>query len=86
MDESWEEGQGPKSPTEPNPLDNVIRAVRNKKPPAQFDYTLHSMEDGSQVSTVDRVCKGKSIVLWRLLNLRALLSSWSYPVHALFML
>jgi serine/threonine-protein phosphatase 2B catalytic subunit len=39
-------------------FDNAIRAVRNKKPPPEMDFTLHSMDDGTEVSTVDRVCKG----------------------------
>jgi len=39
-------------------LDNAIRAVKDKKPLPEIDFTLHTMEDGSQVSTLDRVCKG----------------------------
>lgn len=39
-------------------MDNAIRAVREKKPLPEIDFTLHTMEDGSQVSTLDRVCKG----------------------------
>lgn len=39
-------------------LDNAIRAVKEKKPLPEIDFTLHTMEDGSQVSTLDRVCKG----------------------------
>lgn len=41
-------------------LDNAIRAVKDKKPLPEIDFTLHTMEDGSQVSTLERVCKGKS--------------------------
>ena len=40
-------------------MDNAIRAVQQKKPPPEIDFTLHTMEDGSQVSTMERVCKGK---------------------------
>lgn len=39
-------------------IDNAIRAVREKKPLPEIDFTLHTMEDGTQVSTQERVCKG----------------------------
>jgi serine/threonine-protein phosphatase 2B catalytic subunit len=39
-------------------FDNAIRAVRQKKPLPEMDFTLHTMDDGTQVSTLDRVCKG----------------------------
>jgi hypothetical protein len=39
-------------------LDNAIRAVQQKKPLPEIDFTLHTMEDGTQVSTMERVCKG----------------------------
>jgi serine/threonine-protein phosphatase 2B catalytic subunit len=42
-------------------MDNAIRAVQQKKPPPEIDFTLHTMEDGSQVSTMERVCKGKRL-------------------------
>ena len=35
------------------------RAVMDKKPVPEIDFTLHTMEDGAQVSTQERVCKGK---------------------------
>jgi len=39
-------------------LDNaMIRAVRQKKPAPEIDFTLHTMDDGTQVSTLERVCK-----------------------------
>lgn len=41
-------------------LDNAIRAVQNKKQVPEIDFTLHTMEDGTQVSTQERVCKGVS--------------------------
>jgi hypothetical protein len=34
------------------------RALREKKPVPEIDFTLHTMEDGNQVSTLERVCKG----------------------------
>lgn len=39
-------------------IDNAMRAVREKKPLPEIDFTLHTMEDGTQVSTQERVCKG----------------------------
>jgi serine/threonine-protein phosphatase 2B catalytic subunit len=39
-------------------MDSAIRAVQQKKPIPEIDFTLHTMEDGSQVSTQERVCKG----------------------------
>jgi serine/threonine-protein phosphatase 2B catalytic subunit len=44
-------------------MDNAIRAVRDKKPLPEIDFTLHTMEDGSQVSTLERVCKGTAPLL-----------------------
>ena len=41
-------------------IDNAIRAVQNKKQIPEIDFTLHTMEDGTQVSTQERVCKGMS--------------------------
>lgn len=38
-------------------FDSAVRAVTNKKPVPEIDFTLHTMEDGTQVSTLDRVCK-----------------------------
>jgi serine/threonine-protein phosphatase 2B catalytic subunit len=39
-------------------VDNVIRAIQQKKPVQDIDFTIHTMEDGTQVSTLERVCKG----------------------------
>jgi serine/threonine-protein phosphatase 2B catalytic subunit len=39
-------------------VDNAIRAIQQKKPLPEIDFTIHTMEDGTQVSTLDRVCKG----------------------------
>ena len=39
-------------------IDNAIRAVQRKKQIPEIDFTLHTMEDGTQVSTQERVCKG----------------------------
>ena len=39
-------------------MDNAIRAVRQKKPAPEIDFTLRTMDDGTQVSTLERVCKG----------------------------
>ncbi|KAI2401259.1 3',5'-cyclic-nucleotide phosphodiesterase (PDEase) (3':5'-CNP) [Ophidiomyces ophidiicola] len=35
----------------------IVRAVTDKKPVPEIDFTLHTMEDGTQVSTLERVCK-----------------------------
>lgn len=39
-------------------VDNALRAIHQKKPVPEIDFSLHTMEDGSQVSTMERVCKG----------------------------
>lgn len=39
-------------------IDNALRAVQNKREIPEIDFTLHTMEDGTQVSTQERVCKG----------------------------
>lgn len=39
-------------------VDNAIRAIQEKKPVPEIDFSIHTMEDGSQVSTLERVCKG----------------------------
>jgi hypothetical protein len=36
----------------------IEHALLNKKPVPEIDFTLHVMEDGTQVSTRERVCKG----------------------------
>lgn len=40
----------------PNHLD---RAMSDKRPIPEIDFTMHMMEDGTQVSTQERVCKGQ---------------------------
>lgn len=37
------------------------RAVVERKPIPEIDFTLHTMEDGTQVSTQERVCKGQPV-------------------------
>jgi serine/threonine-protein phosphatase 2B catalytic subunit len=39
-------------------VDNAIRAIQEKRPVPEIDFTIHTMEDGTQVSTMERVCKG----------------------------
>lgn len=39
-------------------VDNALRAIHQKKPVPEVDFTLHTMEDGTQVNTMERVCKG----------------------------
>lgn len=43
-----------------NPLH---RAVHDKRPVPEIDFTLHTMEDGTQVSTQERVCKGTDRII-----------------------
>ncbi|KAI9898482.1 hypothetical protein N3K66_006842 [Trichothecium roseum] len=38
-------------------VDNAIRAIQEKKPLPEIDFTIHTMEDDTQVSTMERVCK-----------------------------
>jgi len=38
-------------------IDNAIRAIQQKKPVPEIDFTIHKMEDGTDVSTMERVCK-----------------------------
>ncbi|TLD16160.1 uncharacterized protein PgNI_02414 [Pyricularia grisea] len=38
-------------------VDNAIRAIREKKPLPEIDFSIHTMEDGTQVNTAERVCK-----------------------------
>jgi serine/threonine-protein phosphatase 2B catalytic subunit len=48
-------------------LENAIRAVNEKRPPPEIDFTLHTMEDGTQVSTLERVCKGISNTTFKII-------------------
>ncbi|KAG6087040.1 3',5'-cyclic-nucleotide phosphodiesterase (PDEase) (3':5'-CNP) [Claviceps sp. LM218 group G6] len=38
-------------------VDNASRAILTKKPVPEIDFTIHTMDDGTQVSTLERVCK-----------------------------
>ncbi|KAK3196041.1 3',5'-cyclic-nucleotide phosphodiesterase (PDEase) (3':5'-CNP) [Lecanicillium sp. MT-2017a] len=38
-------------------VDNAIRAIQEKRPLPEIDFTIHTMEDGTQVNTQERVCK-----------------------------
>ena len=49
-----------------NPERTLVRAVTHKKPVPEMDFTLHSMEDGSQVSTLERVIKGNDFFFFLL--------------------
>jgi serine/threonine-protein phosphatase 2B catalytic subunit len=57
--------------------DQLSRAVVDKKAVPEIDFTLHTMEDGSQVSTQERVCKGNQFirvsesVFWRPIDVQA---------------
>ena len=41
-----------------NHMEITARAVAERKPVPEIDFTVHMMEDGTQVSTQERVCKG----------------------------
>lgn len=51
-------GAGEERRVASNQVDNAIRAIQEKKPLPEIDFTIHTMEDGTQVSTMERVCKG----------------------------
>jgi len=36
----------------------AIDAMQNKAPVSDIDFTIHAMEDGTEVSTQERVCRG----------------------------
>ena len=38
--------------------------MHEKRPVPEIDFTLHTMEDGTQVSTQERVCKGIATLLY----------------------
>jgi serine/threonine-protein phosphatase 2B catalytic subunit len=42
-------------------VDNAIRAIQEKRPVPEIDFTIHTMEDNTQVNTMERVCKGTSV-------------------------
>jgi hypothetical protein len=39
----------------------AIDAMQNKLPVPDIDFTIHKMEDGAEVSTLERVCKGNGL-------------------------
>lgn len=45
-------------------LENAIRAFQQKRPIPEIDYTVHTMEDGSKTSTVDRVVNTVRAPAW----------------------
>lgn len=52
------EGEAGSSDPRNQQVDNAIRAIQEKKPLPEIDFTMHTMEDGTQVNTQERVCKG----------------------------
>ncbi|KAG8157450.1 hypothetical protein KVR01_012834 [Diaporthe batatas] len=44
--------------------DNTIRAIQRKAPSSVIDFSIQIMEDGTQVSTTDRVCKDVPPPAW----------------------
>ena len=51
------------TPSLPQDIDAYLRKLEeNKVPVPDIDFTVHEMDDGSKVSTLDRFCKGSCIV------------------------
>jgi hypothetical protein len=58
MDTEGDAHAAEQAPRRTAQVDNAIRAIQEKKPLPEIDFTIHMMEDGNQVSTLERVCKG----------------------------
>jgi hypothetical protein len=56
--DSVDSASGPFEERRTQQVDNAIRAIQQKKPLPEIDFSIHTMEDGTQVSTMERVCKG----------------------------
>ena len=41
--------------------ETAIRAIKDRRQLPEIDFSIHRMEDGSEVSTLERVCKGMSV-------------------------
>jgi len=41
---------------------NAMRAIQQQNPLPEIDFTIYTMEDGTQVSTKGRVCKGMEVI------------------------
>ncbi len=61
-------------------VDNAIRAIREKKPLPEIDFSIHTMEDGTQVNTTERVCKGIYSALLRCRRTLFLLSTLTIAI------
>jgi len=44
-------------------IQNAIRAVNEKRPIPEIDFTLHVMDDGTTVNTTERVIKGRHFLV-----------------------
>lgn len=42
---------------------SLARTATDKNPVPEVDFSLHIMEDGSQVSTLERVVKGNAMIV-----------------------
>ncbi|KAJ6789931.1 hypothetical protein PWT90_10021 [Aphanocladium album] len=70
MDSQDASGASPSSGPEASgaaQVDNAIRAIQHKKPIPTIDFSIHTMDDGTQVSTKERFCKGQNAPLSPLL-------------------
>lgn len=83
---SNDEGTEPFPPVEDQfqPIDQTV-ARKQKKPRPEIDFTIHTMEDGAQVNTQERVCKGtwrySSVSFVLPLGLRMSVDSLSHRSH-----
>jgi serine/threonine-protein phosphatase 2B catalytic subunit len=57
MDPESEASAAPVDAGRTQQVDNAIRAIQERKPVPEIDFTIHTMEDGTQVNTMERVCK-----------------------------
>ena len=42
--------------------ETAIRAIKDRRQLPEIDFSIHRMEDGNEVSTLERVCKGMSML------------------------
>ena len=44
--------------------ETAIRAIKDRRQLPEIDFSIHRMEDGTEVSTLERVCKGTSLLFF----------------------
>lgn len=72
MDMDSQDGIGASPPVSVSPdtrqVDNAIRAIQHKKPLPTIDFSVHTLDDGTQVSTKERFCKDVQPPAWEPLS------------------